>query len=101
GAWNSSAPLVTAALARHAPATLLIVLAHSRDADAWSEDLAGFAASQPVLFPAWDALPTAETVLDEVAGQRLRILKLLESENPPRIVVTTLPALLQPVPDRA
>jgi len=99
GAWNSSASLVAAALARHAPQTLLIVLAHPRDADAWAEDLVSFAGQSPMLFPAWDALPTKDTVIDEVAGQRLRVLRQLE-EEPPRILSTTLQALLQPVPDR-
>src|SRR6516225_4473521 len=100
GAWNSSASLVAATLARHAPQPLLIVLAHPRDADAWSEDLVSFAGQVPVLFPAWDALPTKDTVIDEVAGQRLRVLRQLE-EEPPRLLLTTLQALLQPVPDRA
>jgi len=101
GAWNSSASLVTAALARHAPQTLLIVLAHPRDSDAWAEDLAGLAAGETVNFPAWDALPTADTVIDDVAGQRLRVLKLLETGQAPRLILTTIQALLQPVPDRA
>jgi transcription-repair coupling factor (superfamily II helicase) len=100
GAWNSSASLVAATLARHAPQTLLIVLAHPRDADTWAEDLVSFAGVSPVLFPAWDALPTKDTVIDEVAGQRLRMLRQLE-EEPPRLLLTTLQALLQPVPDRA
>ena len=100
GAWNSSASLVAATLARHAPQTLLIVLAHPRDADAWAEDLVSFAGVAPVLFPAWDALPTKDTVIDAVAGQRLRVLRQLE-EEPPRLLLTTLQALLQPVPDRA
>src|SRR5262245_25949234 len=38
GAWNSSSSLVAATLASHVPQTLLIVLAHPRDADAWAED---------------------------------------------------------------
>jgi transcription-repair coupling factor (superfamily II helicase) len=101
GAWNSSAALVTAALGLHAPHTLLVVLAHPRDLDGWTEDLVSFAGARPVVFPAWDAWPSREVVNDEVAGQRLRVLKQLESETPPRFVVTTLQALLEPVPDRA
>jgi transcription-repair coupling factor (superfamily II helicase) len=100
GAWNSSAALTAAALGLHAPRTLLVVLAHPRDLDPWSDDLHSFAGRRPVVFPAWDALPTRETVLDEIAGQRLRLLKQLESDSPPRYVLTTFQALLQPVPDR-
>src|SRR2546421_8961765 len=52
GAWNSSAALVTAALSLHAPRTLVVVLAHPRDTDGWSEDLHSFAGLRPVQFPA-------------------------------------------------
>jgi transcription-repair coupling factor (superfamily II helicase) len=101
GAWGSSAALVTAALGLHAPRTLLTVIAYPRDLDGWLEDLASFAGLRPVVFPAWDNLPSADTVVDEVAGQRLRVLKQLESGEPPRYLLTTIQALIQPVPDRA
>jgi transcription-repair coupling factor (superfamily II helicase) len=107
GAWASSAALATAVLARSAgdgsaPRTLLVVLAHPRDLDGWSGDLAGFAGTEPVLFPAWDDFRSDDSLrVDEIAGQRLRLLKQLESRNPPRLVLTTLQALIQPVPDRA
>jgi len=102
GAWGSSAALATAVLARQTPRTLLVVLAHPRDLDGWDGDLASFAGIKPVVFPAWDDFhhDGAEGA-DEIAGQRLRLLKQLESSNPPRLVLTTLQALMQPVPDRA
>ncbi|HTU21274.1 MAG TPA: CarD family transcriptional regulator, partial [Gemmataceae bacterium] len=116
GAWGSSAALATALLARSVSGggdgqelrTLLVVLAHPRDLDGWSGDLAGFSGIDPVVFPAWDDFRTetplagaAGRSVDEVAGQRLRLLKQLESSHPPRLVLTTLQALIQPVPDRA
>jgi transcription-repair coupling factor (superfamily II helicase) len=39
--------------------------------------------------------------LDDIAGQRLRVLKSLASSSPPRFLLSTMQALLQPVPDRA
>ncbi|HEV3078254.1 MAG TPA: transcription-repair coupling factor, partial [Gemmataceae bacterium] len=101
GAWGSSSALVAAALGLHAPRTLLVVIPFPRDVDGWTEDLASFAGVRPVIFPAWDNLPTEETLLDEVAGQRLRVLRQLEASEPPRYVLTTIQALTQPVPDRA
>jgi len=101
GASGSSSALVAAALGLHAPRTLLVVIPFPRDVDGWTEDLASFAGVRPVVFPAWDNLPTEETLLDEVAGQRLRVLRQLESSEPPRYVLTTIQALTQPVPDRA
>jgi transcription-repair coupling factor (superfamily II helicase) len=49
-------------------------------------------------FPAWDRLPREQVVADEVLGQRLRLLKTLSLDPPPRVVVTSIQALLQPVP---
>jgi transcription-repair coupling factor (superfamily II helicase) len=101
GAWHSSAALAAATLGLAAPQALLIVLAHPRDLDAWAEDLASFSGERALAFPAWDALPTADTVLDEIGGRRLRLLRQLESDSPPRLLLTTMQALLQPAPNRA
>jgi transcription-repair coupling factor (superfamily II helicase) len=99
GAWGSSAALVTAALARDTPHTLLVAIAHPRDVDGWAGDLAGFSGLRPVVFPAWDNQPGDPA--DEVATLRLRILRQLEGDSPPRLLLATIQALLQPVPDRA
>ncbi len=101
GAWGSSGALATAALGLHAPGTLLVVIAHPRDLESWQEDLSGFAGVRPAIFPAWDSLPGDVNVADEVAGQRLRILKQLEQGQPPRLVLATIQSLIQPVPNRA
>ncbi len=100
GAWGSSGALVAAALGLHAPRTLLVVIAHPGDLDGWVEDLASFAGLRPIVFPAWDHLPDERTLVDEVAGQRLRVLRQLDAGEPPRYLVTTIQALIQPVPDR-
>ena len=99
GAWGSSAGLVAAALALQAPAPVLVVLAHPRDLDAWAGDLLSFSGLRPSIFPAWDNRPTGS--IDEVAGQRLRLLTLLQGDKPPRILLTTIQALIQPVPERS
>src|SRR5207253_174597 len=100
GAWGSSGALAVSALARHAPSSLLVVLAHPSDVEGWSPDLAGFAGTRPVLFPAWDHLPGDAAAADEVAGQRLRVLKQLEGSESPAFILTTIQALIQPVPGR-
>ncbi len=100
GAWGSSAGLSAAALVQHTPHTLLVVIAHPRQVDAWAGDLSSFSGVRPLLFPAWDDQPTAGRAFDEIAGQRLRLLKQLDSGDAPRLALTTIQALLQPVPDR-
>jgi transcription-repair coupling factor (superfamily II helicase) len=99
GAWASSAGVAAAALALQVPRTLLVVIAHPRDLDGWSGDLTSFSGLSPVIFPAWDNRP--DDPADEIASQRLRVLKQLDSAEPPRLVLATFQALMQPVPDRA
>jgi transcription-repair coupling factor (superfamily II helicase) len=99
GAWGSSAALAAAALAREAPRSVLVTIAHPRDVDGWLADLESFSGRRPLLFPAWDNQP-GKGVVDEIAGQRLRVLKQLESEAPPPLLLATFQALTQPVPDR-
>jgi transcription-repair coupling factor (superfamily II helicase) len=101
GAWGSSAGLSAATLALHTPHSLLVVIAHPRDVDVWAGDLFSFSGVRPVLFPAWDDQPAAGHAVDEIAGHRLRLLKQFDSGEAPRLVLTTIQALLQPVPGRA
>ena len=98
--WGSSGALATAALGLRTPSTVLVVVPFPRDLDGWVDDLAGFAGLPPLNFPAWDNLPTGDTALDEVAGQRLRALRQMEGRPPPRLVIATIQALIQPVPER-
>jgi transcription-repair coupling factor (superfamily II helicase) len=100
GAWGSSAALVTAALGLQAPRTLVVVIAHPRDLDGWIGDLTTFAGLVADVFPAWDTLASDRSLMDEVAGQRLRLLKRLIEGEAPRLLLTTVQALIQPVPDK-
>jgi transcription-repair coupling factor (superfamily II helicase) len=125
GAWGSSCALVAAALAERVPRTLFVVASHVSDVDDLSDDIATFlgpakkgvgsllperpdgcfaqktpAAFSPTVqsFAAWERLPREELVADEIYGQRLRLLKSLLVDPPPTVVVTSIQALLQPVP---
>ena len=100
GAWGSAAGLVSAALGLHAPTTLVIVLAHISDVDDFRDDTAVFAGITPEIFPAWEKLPREQDASDEVFGKRLRVISRLAGASPPRLVVTSIQSLLQPVPRR-
>src|ERR1700712_4866609 len=54
GAWGSAGPLVAAALASHAPKTVIIAMAHVGDVDDFRDDLATFSGIAPEIFPAWE-----------------------------------------------
>ncbi|MBA4065793.1 MAG: transcription-repair coupling factor [Isosphaera sp.] len=103
GAWGSSAALAAAALAADCPGTLLVVVPHPSDLSPWAEDLASFAADRPAALEAWEAWPVPpgkSGKLDPVTSSRLRLLQQLTAD-PPKVVVATMAAVCQPVPERA
>ena len=121
GAWGSSCALAAAALARDAAEraengsagvgepVLLVILPRISEVDDFAVDLAGFLGREPEIFPAWEALPKAQPATDPVLTGRMRVLRALEAAGAgsanangpfPRVFVTSLPALLLPVPSR-
>jgi transcription-repair coupling factor (superfamily II helicase) len=100
GTWGSAAALVAATVGLAAPQTLLIVIPHPADLDAWAEDLATFSRVRPEVFPALER-QGEESAADEGAARRLKLLKLLQGSPPPRFVLTTLQAVMQPTPSKA
>lgn len=99
GAWGSACALTSAVLAQDVPGTLVIVLPRLSEMDDFAGDLAGFLGDTPLLFPGWEALPQETDAKDSVFGSRLRILRALQCRDRPKVIVTCLPALLQPVPN--
>lgn len=100
GAWGSSRALLAAALAEKCPQTLLVVLPQIHDVDDFADDFRSFRGQPPAVFPAWETLPDEHNAADATFGGRLRMLRELGGEQTPATLVTSLPALLQPVPSR-
>ena len=100
GVWGSSCALVAATLADHAPASLVLVCPHIDQIDEHIDDLRLFHTATPERFPAWETALDERVIHDEVFGDRVRLLKLLGSHDPPKLLVTSIQSLLQPVPDR-
>jgi transcription-repair coupling factor (superfamily II helicase) len=101
GVWGSSCALVAAAMVAHAAAPLVVVCPHLDDVDPLVADLGLFLRLTPEQFPACESLNGERAVPEEAVGERVRLLKRLRSPEPPRLVATSIQALLQPVPDRA
>jgi transcription-repair coupling factor (superfamily II helicase) len=99
GAWGSSAGLATSALAHHAPGPIAVVVAHPRDIDGWLDDLRSFGVALPEVFPALENRPADSAPVDETARQRLRLLVAGAAGDLPAAIVTTIQALVQPVPE--
>ena len=100
GAWGSSCALAAAAVAGEAPAQVLVVLPRISDVDDFAADLMSYLEVPPVVFSAWESLPKDRSVADPIYGARLRMLQEMEGPHPPRVIVTSMPALLHPVPSR-
>ncbi len=65
-----------------------------------AEDLRLFTAIPVEQFPAWETAGAEHAVDDQIHGDRLRMLKSLSSDpsDRPRLIVTSIQSLLQPVP---
>jgi len=100
GTWNSSAALAVAALMKSAPSTVFVVLPREKELDAFALDVAAFSGVTPLIFPAWEMLPQDLRMSDPILGSRLRVVTALEAASPPPVIITTVQALLQPVPSQ-
>jgi transcription-repair coupling factor (superfamily II helicase) len=100
GVWGSSCALAAAALEPASLAGLVIVCPRSGDVDSFCEDLALFTSVAAERFPAWESAPGEGSIDDEIYGDRLRVLKRLSgaAARRPRLLVTSIHSLLQPVP---
>ena len=99
GVWGSACAPAAAAIAREAPATLVVVCPKMDDIDVFVDDLAVFSSLDPERFPAREVLPHERVVHDELFGERIRVLKGFGTGSLPRVIVTCVQGLIQPVPD--
>ena len=100
GAWGSACALAASAIAEDCPGTLLVVLPRLADVEHFARDLEAFQGEDvPSVFPAWESLPQERSISDSIFGGRLRVLQALHQPEPPNVIVTSIIALMQPVPD--
>ena len=100
GAWATAGLSLALSLAQEVSAPLLVVTPEE-DAAEWAvEDAETLSGVAPLRFAAWEELPTAEEPVDpEVFAERVRVLGALREQggSPPRVLVTSVQALSQPV----
>jgi len=101
GVWGSSCALVAAALAQAAPAVLVVVCPRFDEVHALIGDLGLFSPLAPLRFPVRESLFSDRILQDDAVGDRVRVLKTLLGPQPAKVLVTSIPALLQPVPSRS
>ncbi|MCY2950536.1 MAG: hypothetical protein NTU53_00980, partial [Planctomycetota bacterium] len=73
GLWGSSAPALAAGYLEDCQSTLLYVLPHVDTVDDACDEWRLFAGVEPVVFPAWEALPAESDVSDEILADRLKV----------------------------
>jgi len=100
GAWGSTCALSIAALSKQASGTLLVVLPRLPEVDDLAYDISAFVENPPRILSAWEGLPRGSLLRDSILGGRLGLWRELRSESPPRIVLTSIAALLQPFPEQ-
>jgi len=112
GAWGSACALAAAALAQRLVGPLVVVCPHVDEVDDLADDLLLFTGGKPEIFPAWETLPDETSLQDAISGERTRVLKLIRAmvtrasgdgssvpESSCPVIVTSIQAILQPVPE--
>ncbi len=104
GAWGSSRAVAIAALADRSSSTLFVVVPHAHQVEPLVEDLFSMTPGRALVFPALEEAgrqgATRSMLNRESYGRRLQALEAIGSDSPPRIVVTTIAAILQPLPSQ-
>ena len=101
GAWGSACALLAAQLERSSSGPFVVVCPFVGDIDDFCADLKLFSGAVIEPFPAREADPNDHLLQDESYGQRLRIIKDLLTDRSPRVLVTSIQSLLQPLPPRS
>tara|TARA_Y100001960_G_scaffold184359_1_gene193086 strand:+ start:4036 stop:7242 length:3207 start_codon:yes stop_codon:yes gene_type:complete len=103
GVWGSSCALVSAAISLADIPAQLIILPRSKQIDDFRDDLALFTDREVFAFPVLESGQSRDSYgNDDQHGERIRILKRLltqqQQATKPCAIVTSIQALLQPVP---
>ena len=78
---------------------LLLVTPSSRRAEELTQELATYIAADHIeLFPPWETLPHERlSPKNDTVAARFKVLHRLASKKPPRVVVTSIRGLIQPI----
>ena len=110
GTWGAASSLAVAAIAsaraKEQPGLIIVVVPHAVDADIFADDLTLFTSSTVDVLPAIESIENLSSnhehlVTDPAEARRLAIVKRLveNSDASPRILVTSMQAVLTPLPD--
>ncbi len=102
GVWGSCAAIVAALAVERVARPLLLITAHSDDADDARDDIESATGWTPALLPALESLPGDDESDDDLAAERLRLCAALRTPvapgGAPAWITASIHALMQPVP---
>ena len=113
GLWGSAAPIVAALSAEHLSRPTLYLTAHLEQADNARDDMETILGRGVRLLPAWETLPGEGSGASEIGSERASLCSELHQESrvdrsvdkdgdhqdePARIIVAPIQAIIQPVP---
>jgi transcription-repair coupling factor (superfamily II helicase) len=98
GLWGSADALVTAAIAHRTDRPVLAIVRNDDDAEELADDLSLFTGQTVERLAPWEAALADDRLSEEVTGERLRLCRALSSATPPRFIIASVLAMLQPVP---
>jgi len=107
GVWGSAGPIIATIAADQLARPVLLVTAHSDEADDARDDVETATGRAPDLLPQIEALPGEQTGDEEIAAERLRLcLDLCDytaarGRRPAPRIVASIFALMHPVPSPA
>ncbi|MCK4933997.1 MAG: transcription-repair coupling factor, partial [Simkaniaceae bacterium] len=97
GLWDCPKAYLLAIAKNHLNQHLVIITGGERE-NLLYEDLCYFLEKPPLQFPAWETLPGEEIVPSpDIVGKRYQIIHELLTEKEPKVILTSLQALLQKV----
>lgn len=99
GSWGSSGHLISGIIAQKTKRPVMVLVPHLDDADEVQEDLALFDDLEVMVFPALEVMPGETNVSLELLSDRLEVVTRLMQGKQPDVIVTSVQALMQAVPE--
>jgi transcription-repair coupling factor (superfamily II helicase) len=101
GLWGSSVAAVIAAVEQTLHRPMLVICGHLDEVDDLADDIYLFSKEHPAVLPALELAGSLGHMSEELVSNRLGLLSRLTTKNgTPRFLVSSIQALMQPVPSR-
>ncbi|HTW94875.1 MAG TPA: transcription-repair coupling factor [Tepidisphaeraceae bacterium] len=98
GLWGSSVAAVIAAIHNYLARSILLICGHIDEADDLADDIELFTSRRPDVLPALELAGGLGRASEEQVSNRLKLVRVMAGDNAPPIVVSSIAALMQPVP---